>query len=169
MAALRPAAVLALALGSGAVGSTSAQDAVPGKGYKDYRVAAGTYLAIELSTPLASDTSREDDQIEGRLLHAVSVDGVELLPEQSVVRGTVREAEPAGKRKRGRLVFAFHVIEHPDTGSVATIRTTEVEFQSDPPKKGKVFPDLRLEKGAHVSVSLLAPLTVRIPAASSLR
>ncbi len=77
--------------------------------------------------------------------------------------GTVREAESAGKKLRGRLVFAFHILEHPDTGSLVTIKGTELTFSSPAPKKGNVYPELKLEKGQELSVSLLAPVVVRIP------
>lgn len=101
--------------------------------------------------------------MDGRLLLPLTVDGVELVPAGATVLGTVSEAEPAGKKQRGRLAFAFHIIEHPETGSRATIRGTVLTFASETPRKGNMFPELRLEKGLDASISLLAPLTVRIP------
>lgn len=131
--------------------------------YQDYQVAAGTHVPIELRTRLSSNTAQPGDPVDGRLVRAVTADGIELIPSGSMVLGTVSEAAPAGKKKPGRLVFTFHFIEHPDTVSRATIRTTVLVFASDRPEKGNVFPELLLEKGADVSASLLAPLTVRIP------
>ena len=135
--------------------------------YEEYRVAAGTYLAIELRTRLSSNTNVEGDAVDGRLLLPLTVDGVELVPAGATVLGTVREAHAAGKRKQGRIAFAFHVIEHPETGSRASIRGTVLNFASDPPKKGDVYPEVLLEKGLDASISLLAPLTVRIPRAGT--
>jgi hypothetical protein len=135
-----------------------------GPKYREYRVAAGTYLPIELRTRLSSNTNKLDDGVDGRLTRAVTApDGMELIPEGSVVLGTVSEVEPAGKKKPGHLEFTFHIIEHPETGSRATIRTTSVFFVSERPAKGDVFQEIRLEKGLDATVSLLAPLTVRIP------
>jgi hypothetical protein len=38
-------------------------------------------------------------------------------------------------------------------------------LRSDLPKKGNVYPELKLENGLDASISLLAPLTVQIPGA----
>ena len=131
--------------------------------YQEYRVAAGTFVAIELRTALSSNSNGKGDPVDGRLLLPLTVDGVELVPAGATVLGSVSEVEPAGKKQRGRLAFAFHIIEHPETGSRATIRGTVLTFASETPKKGNVFPEVRLDKGLDASISLLAPLNVRIP------
>ena len=132
--------------------------------FLEYQVPAGTTLAIELRTAVGSNTSRVTDEIRGRLLHALaSADGTELVPAGAMVLGTVREAEAAG-RTRGRVAFTFHVVEHPETGSRAMIKATVRSFESELPLKGKIFAEVRLERGADASVLLLAPLLVRIPA-----
>ena len=134
--------------------------------YDEYRVPAGTYLAIELRTRLSSNSNEKGDPVDARLvLPLTSSDGVELVPAGSMVLGSVSEAEPAGKKRQGRLAFAFHVVEHPETGSRASIRGTVLNFASDPPRKGDVYPEVIVEKGVDASISLLAPLTVRIPRA----
>jgi hypothetical protein len=133
--------------------------------HADYQVPAGTYLQIELRTNLSSNSSAAGDPVDGRLRLPLTSEGMELVPAGATLLGSVREAEPAGKKLRGRLVFTFHVLEHPETGSLATIKGSVLTFASPAPKKGNVYPELRLEKGLDVSVSLLAPLTVRIPRA----
>lgn len=133
--------------------------------FTEYKVPAGTTLPIELRTRLSSNVNSRSDAIEGRLLRPLSSsDGVELVPAGASVLGTITEAEPAGVRQPGRLVFTFQVIEHPETGSRAMIRAAELTFQSPPPAKGKTFSDVQLEKGTDASVVLLAPLVVGIPA-----
>jgi hypothetical protein len=130
----------------------------------DYQVAAGTAVSIELRTRLSSNGSLRADAIEGRLLRPlVATNGVELVPAGATLLGTVSEAEPAGVKRPGRLAFTFQIIEHPETGSRATIRTATLTFESQPPVKGKLFDDVRIEKGADASVVLLAPLLVSIP------
>lgn len=132
--------------------------------FRDYRVAAGTHFEIEVRTAMSSNASRRHDAIEGRLLRAVNQDGVELVPAGAVVRGTVTEVEPAGKRQPGRLSFTFHIVEHPATGSLATMRATVVTLESPRPEKGNVYAAVEVARGRQTSVALLAPLTVRIPA-----
>jgi hypothetical protein len=130
----------------------------------DYQVAAGTAISIELRTPVSSNGSLRADAIEGRLLRPlVATNGVELVPSGATVLGTVSEAEPAGVKRPGRIAFTFQIIEHPETGSRATIKTATLTFESQPPAKGKLFADVRIEKGADASVLLLAPLLVTIP------
>jgi hypothetical protein len=130
----------------------------------EYKVPAGTTLPIVLRTRLSSNVNRPADVLEGRLLRPLSSsDGVELVPAGATVLGTITEAEPAGARQPGRLVFTFQVIEHPETGSRATIRAAQLTFQSQAPGKGNVFADVQLEKGMDASVLLLDPLLVRIP------
>lgn len=131
--------------------------------YESYQVPAGTPLSLELRTALNSNSSRPRDQVRGRLRHALTVEGVELVPAGSAVLGTVQETAPAGLKARGFITFEFHVIEHPDTKSLATIRTTALTFHSEPGEKKKTFKEVQLDPGADVDVSLLAPLVVRIP------
>jgi len=134
--------------------------------FHEYQVAAGTTVSIELRTRLSSNGNRRADAIEGRLLRPVtSSSGVELVPSGATVLGTVSEAEPAGVRRPGRLAFAFQIVEHPETGSRATITTETLTFSSPPPAKGHLFADVRLDKGIDASSLLLAPLLVRIPIA----
>jgi hypothetical protein len=132
--------------------------------FTEHQIPAGTTLPIELRTRLSSNGNRRSDALEGRLLRALtSSDGVELVPEGASVLGTVSEAAPAGVRQPGRLAFTFQIVEHPETGSRATITAAVLTYESQPPVKGKVFTDVRLEKGVDASVLLLAPLLVRIP------
>jgi hypothetical protein len=135
-----------------------------GRRFNEYQVPAGTTLPIQLRTRLSSNASRTADAIEGRLLRPLTTrEGVELVPSGAAVLGTVSEVEPAGHKQRGRLSFTFHVIEHPETGSRATITASVLSFESEVPAKGNLFADVRLEKGDDTSVLLLAPLLVRIP------
>ena len=151
---------------SGAVTPAGKSRKPSGRGPRshDYQVAAGTAISIELRTPLSSNGSQRADAIEGRLLRPlVATNGVELVPSGATLLGTVSEAEPAGVKRPGRLAFSFQIIEHPETGSRATIKTATLTFESQPPAKGKLFADVRVEKGADASVLLLAPLLVSIP------
>ena len=142
---------------------TPRKKSAPPKTYEEFRVAAGNTLPIELRSRLSSGSSQTTDRVEGRLLRPIVAEGVELVPAGATVLGTVQEVEVAGPKKAGRLAFTFHVIEHPETGSRAMIKASVVAFQSQPPVKGNIYPDVVLEKGTDASVLLLAPLLVRLP------
>jgi hypothetical protein len=133
------------------------------KRYEEYQVPAGNTLPIELRSRLSSNASQPSDHVEGKLLRPIVSDGVELVPAGATVLGTINETVAAGPKKPGRIAFTFHVIEHPETGSRATIKASMREFESRPPDKGKVFAAVLLEKGTDASVLLLAPLVVRLP------
>jgi hypothetical protein len=150
----------------------------PQRGYRDYQVAAGTALPIELRTRLSSKRNQQFDEVEGRLLRPIADGDVELVPAGARVLGTVTDSQPATSRTPARLAFTFHVIEHPETGSRATIRSTELSFAaaagepaapkrslwSKAVKAGRApLNDVELEKGSDATVTLLAPLAVRIP------
>jgi hypothetical protein len=144
--------------------TASAKQAPARKRFSDYQVPAGTTLPIELRSRLNSNSSQLSDIVEGRLLRTLTTpEGVELVPAGAPVLGSVREVEPAGVKKPGHLAFTFHVVEHPETGSRATIKAAVLRFASQPPVKGNLFADVQLEKGMDASVLLLAPLVVRIP------
>jgi hypothetical protein len=135
--------------------------------FEEYQIPAGTTLPITLRTRLSSNGNRRTDMIEGRLLRPLSTpDGIELVPAGASVLGTVSVAVPAGVKQPGLLTLTFHVVEHPETGSRAMIQAAPLTFESQPPVKGKLFPDISLEKGADASVLLLAPLLVRLPIAN---
>ncbi len=141
--------------------------------YRDYQVPAGTWLFIELRTPITSDTSQRSDAIRGVLKSALTADGVELVPSGAVVLGTVTDAAPAlNKKDRARVAFRFNVLEHPLTGSRVPLRTEtrvlEVEAgKKKPAAEGPAaFNQIRLEPGSDVSMPLHEPFLVRIPDAS---
>jgi hypothetical protein len=147
-------------------------------GYKDFRVAAGTHLSIELSTPLASDVNGVDDQVKGRLREAIITEGVELVPAGSVILGTVTEAARAVRDEdRGRIAVRFSVIEHPNTGSRVSIKSAPLAFEAEATLKNaraaaqKAQPggppppasEVRVNAGTTLAATLLAPFVVRIP------
>ena len=135
----------------------------PAQSFEEFQVAAGTYLPVELRSRLSSTASRPADYVEGRLLRPITVDGVDVVPAGAAVIGAVSHVEPADAKTPGKLAFSFHVIEHPETGSRAMIKTRVLSYESALPQRGKPLPEVVLEKGSDASVALLAPLLVRLP------
>ena len=79
--------------------------------FREFTVPQGTSLKARLDSSLASDTSRVEDAVEATLTEAVSVDGVEVLPMGSVIRGIVTSADPSGKVKgRANLAVRFRSV-----------------------------------------------------------
>jgi len=131
--------------------------------YTDHQIPAGLAIAVELRTSLSSNSSRKDQEVRGRLVRPIVSADTELVPAGASVLGTVTEVEPAGNKVRGWISVSFHVVEHPETGSRATIRSAIATWESQPPAKGKIYPEVRVERGEEITVTLNAPLVVRIP------
>jgi hypothetical protein len=131
--------------------------------YDDYQVPAGTPLAILLRTTLDSGSGQIDDLVRGTLVEAVIQDGIELIPKGSTLHGKVTNVLHASRENRtGRLVFAFHVIEHVETRSLATIETRAVTFDATLGPKEK-FRDVRVPVNERMTVTLATPLKVHVP------
>ena len=76
--------------------------------FREFTLPEGTTLAVRLDSAVGSDSSRVEDSIEATLTDAVVVDGTEVLPAGSVVRGAVSAVEAAGKVKgRASLALLF--------------------------------------------------------------
>lgn len=76
--------------------------------FREFTIPEGTRLSVRLDSPLGSDSSRVEDPVEGSLTAAVIIDGTEVIPSGSGVRGTVTDAKASGKVSgRGTLSLSF--------------------------------------------------------------
>ena len=76
--------------------------------FREYTVPADYALRLSIDTPLSSETAKVEDPVEATLASAVTVDGVEVVPAGSTVRGTVTGVESSGKVKgRASLALQF--------------------------------------------------------------
>jgi hypothetical protein len=82
--------------------------------FREFTVPEGTVVAVRLESVVGSDSSRVGDPIEATLTNAVIVDGTEVLPPGSVVRGEVTAVEPGGKVSgRASVALRFSTIAVP--------------------------------------------------------
>jgi hypothetical protein len=80
--------------------------------FREYVVPEGTRLAIRLSNAVESGTAKVGEVVHGSLAEAVSIDGAEVLPAGSRIRGEVTGAQASGKVKgRASLTLAFSSID----------------------------------------------------------
>lgn len=92
--------------------------------YRELTLPAGTTLTVELTSAVASDTSRVEDPVRGTLRNAVRVDGFQALPVGTAVLGHVTSAVPAAKVKGlASIAFRFNTIDLPGDGARESIRT----------------------------------------------
>jgi hypothetical protein len=75
--------------------------------FREYVVPNGTTIALNLDTPVSSETSRVGESVQATLTAPVRVNGIDVLPAGSVVHGKVTVAKRAGNVK-GRAQLAMH-------------------------------------------------------------
>ena len=79
--------------------------------FREFTLPAGTTLAVRLGSAVASDLSDAGDPLEATLTEAVVLDGTEVLPAGSVVKGEVAAAEPGGKVSgRASVALRFNAV-----------------------------------------------------------
>ena len=110
--------------------------------------------------------------MEAVLWSPVIQDGVELVPEGSVVFGKVTELVRATHRKPvGSITFAFKIIEHGATGSREPLSTQhiimeaqrEVDTAAGKIKRRLDPVDVAIPAGMRLVAMTAEPLVVRIP------
>lgn len=79
--------------------------------FRELTVPEDTKLSVKLGTTVGSSTSSTEDPITAEIVEPVSIDGIEVIPRGSALRGDVTEAQPSGKVKgRAVLGLAFNTI-----------------------------------------------------------
>jgi hypothetical protein len=101
--------------------------------YREVTIPAGTTLRLELTSAVASDSSKVEDAVRAELRQPVTIDGREVLPVGADVSGRVTAVERSGRVKgRARVAFRF------DTVSVAgdnyEINTASIARQAEATK-----------------------------------
>lgn len=158
-----PAAAQASKKGAGK--SAQPRQAKARAAYDDYKIAAGTSLAIRLRTNLDSASGQVDDPVRATLTDAVMQEGIALIPAGSSVHGKITDVVPASRNNPlGHVVLEFHVVEHLETHSLATIATRPVVFDATPVRDVKLR-DIQVAAGETIRVTLARPLIVHIPRA----
>jgi hypothetical protein len=103
---------------------------------REVTIPAGTVLAVELQSTVASDTSSIEDPVRARLRKPIMIDGVEALPAGSSLRGFVTEATRSGRVKgRARVGFRFNSIEPAGGDGRIDIRTNVISREASGTKK----------------------------------
>jgi hypothetical protein len=79
--------------------------------FREYTVPAGTKVTVKLGEDVGSATSHVGDAVTATLADPVTVEGVQVLPAGSTVRGEVTGAAPSGKVKgRASLALDFKTV-----------------------------------------------------------
>ena len=107
--------------------------APPKPRFREVSAPTGTELALELTTPLSTETAQIETPVTARLRRSVVVDGLTVFPVGSVFHGSVTEVERAG-RVRGRSHLAFRFTEVEIAGQRDQARTNVLSFEGEATK-----------------------------------
>ena len=105
--------------GSSTTESTEAEAAVAGEAakapvkavpvYREITIPAGTTLRLDLTSSIASDTSRVEDAVSATLREALVVDGQTVVPMGASLAGVVTDVADSGRVKgRARIAYRFN-------------------------------------------------------------
>ena len=76
--------------------------------YREITIPAGTTLRLQLTSAVASDSSKVEDTVRAELRRPITVDGREVVPAGTDVNGRVTAVQRAGRVKgRARVAFRF--------------------------------------------------------------
>jgi len=107
-----------------------------GPEYREVTIPAGTALPLTLRTAVSSATSDVEDRVSATVRRAVSINGVEAIPEGATVIGHVTDAARSAKVKgRARVAFRFTRLDMPGEGGQMNIRTGTIARVAAPTKK----------------------------------
>ena len=90
----------------------------------------GTVLKLELTTALASDTSKAGGAVSARVAEAVRVNDKVVIPAGAVAKGEVVEAQRSG-RVKGRARLAFRFTELTLSGAAHPIDTRAIALEAE--------------------------------------
>lgn len=105
--------------------------------FREVTIPAETSLTVELTTPIASDTSKVEDQVSGTLARPIVVAGETAVPAGAEVIGSVLEANRSG-RVKGRALIAFRFDHLVVGGERHQIQTERVAREAAADRKGDV-------------------------------
>lgn len=73
---------------------------------KEVTIPTGTTISVTLDTAVASDSSKVEDPVRGKVSKPIVIEGTTVVPSGSEISGTVTEAKGSGK-VQGRATVAF--------------------------------------------------------------
>jgi hypothetical protein len=98
---------------------------------KEITVPAGTRLAVVLDTPVASNTSRAEQPVNGHLSRPLLVNGMVVAPAGSTMLGYVTSARRSGKVKgRAYIAIRFTALSPKGSGERYRIQTAAIGRQA---------------------------------------
>jgi hypothetical protein len=103
--------------------------------FRELTLPAGTLLSLRLTTPVASDTSRVEDVVGAEFTHAVTIDGLPIIPAGARAAGIVTVADESA-RVKGLALLTLQFTSIQTGGSRYDMRTEPVSWEAPATKGG---------------------------------
>ena len=114
-----------------------APSAPPAPTFRELTIPAETPISVTLVTPIASNTSKVEDQVRGTLAEAIIVEGTTVVPAGSEVTGAVLEARDSG-RVKGRASVSVRFDRLTVRGESQRIQTARIAREAASSTKSDV-------------------------------
>jgi hypothetical protein len=115
-------------------GAVAAPAPPPAPIVREVTIPDGTTLRLDLTTPLASDSSQVEDVVRATLREAVTVNGEAILPVGTELTGSVTGADGSGRVKgRASLSFRFDALRAGNERHA--IQSAPIALQAEATKK----------------------------------
>jgi hypothetical protein len=111
--------------------------APPAPKFREVTIPAETPISVTLETPIASNKSKVEDQIRGKLAKAIIVSGTTVVPAGSQLTGSIIDAKESG-RVKGKASVAFRFDRISVRGESHRIQTARVTRQAASSTKSDV-------------------------------
>jgi hypothetical protein len=124
--------------GGGAAATPAPETAAPPEPkFLEVTIPADTLISVTLVTPVASNKSKVEDQVRGKLASSIVVSGTTVVPAGSEVIGSVVEAKESG-RVKGRALVAFRFSRLTVRGESQRIQTAQISREAGASTKSDV-------------------------------
>jgi hypothetical protein len=121
--------------------------------YREVTIPAGTTLRLELTSAVASDSSKVEDLVRAELRQPISIDGREVVAAGTDVSGRVTAVQRAGRVKgRARVAFRFDSMRVDD--DTYEINTAGIARQAEA-TKGEDATKIAVGAGAGAAIGAL--------------
>jgi hypothetical protein len=104
---------------------------------REFTLAPGTDLPLELLDALSSETAAAGTEVRARLRQAITVDGTTIIPNGATVTGSVTDVGRAG-RVQGKSHLTMRFTEVSFSGQRESLRTDPITFEGEASKKEDV-------------------------------
>jgi hypothetical protein len=101
--------------------------------YREVTIPAGTALPLEMTSTISSGSAEVEAPVSAKLRNAITMDGENVIPAGTILRGNVTDVERSG-RVSGRAHVSFAFNEANIRGDRENLKTNPLTFEAEATK-----------------------------------